>query len=136
MPATFLGVLPVGLILVKNGSLSPENFITCIILSAGLISPLVVAFSYMDDILKMQTIFGEATEIIERKDMERPERLIETPNGSNIELKGVRFSYKEKEVLHGIHMLIKQGTVNAFVGPSGSGKSTIARLIDSLWDVN
>ena len=33
-------------------------------------------------------------------------------------------------------MEIKQGEVNAIVGPSGSGKSTIARLIDSLWDVN
>ncbi|MCR5468757.1 MAG: ABC transporter ATP-binding protein/permease [Lachnospiraceae bacterium] len=136
MPATFLGVLPVGLILVKNGSLTPENFITCVILSAGLISPLVVAFSYMDDIMKMQTIFGEATEILERKDMERPVSLTKTPNGSDIELKGVKFSYKDKEVLHGIDMEIKQGEVNAFVGPSGSGKSTIARLIDSLWDVD
>ena len=136
MPATFLGVLPVGLILVRNGSLSPENFITCIILSAGLISPLVLAFSYMDDILKMQTIFGEATEIIERKDMERPQRLTKMPNGSDIELKNVRFSYKDNEILHGINMEIKQGQVNAFVGPSGSGKSTIARLIDSLWDVD
>ncbi|MCR5545328.1 MAG: ABC transporter ATP-binding protein/permease, partial [Lachnospiraceae bacterium] len=131
-----LGVLPVGLLLVKNGSLTPESFITCIILSAGLITPLVTAFSYMDDIMKMQTIFGEVTEIIERKDMVRPETLKKNPVGSDIELKGVKFSYKDKEILHGIDMEIKQGEVNAFVGPSGSGKSTIARLIDSLWDVD
>lgn len=136
MPATFLGVLPVGLLCVKNGSLTPENFITCVILSAGLITPLVVAFSYMDDILKMKTIFGEVTEIIEREDMVRPNSLIRKPVGSDIELKDVKFSYKDKEILHGINMEIKQGQVNAFVGPSGSGKSTIARLIDSLWDVN
>ncbi len=136
MPATFLGVLPVGLLCVKSGSLTPENFITCVILSAGLITPLVVAFSYMDDILKMKTIFGEVTEIIEREDMVRPNSLIRKPVGSDIELKDVKFSYKDKEILHGINMEIKQGQVNAFVGPSGSGKSTIARLIDSLWDVN
>ncbi|SEM53209.1 MULTISPECIES: ABC transporter ATP-binding protein [unclassified Butyrivibrio] len=136
MPATFLGVLPVGLFLVWKGSLSPENFITCVILSAGLITPLMVAFSYMDDIMKMQTIFGEATEILERKDMVRPSVLTKAPNGSDIEIKGVKFSYKDKEILHGIDMEIKQGEVNAFVGPSGSGKSTIARLIDSLWDVD
>ena len=70
MPATFLGVLPIGLLLVQSGSLSAESFITCVILSAGLITPLVVAFSYMDDILKIGTIFGEVTEILERKDME------------------------------------------------------------------
>ncbi len=136
MPATFLGVLPIGLLLVKNGSLSPEKFVTCIILSAGLVTPLVVAFSYFDDMAKIGSIFGEATEILERKEMERPEKLSEEPKGSDIVLKDVRFTYREKEVLHGINMEIKQGEVNAIVGPSGSGKSTVARLIDSLWDVD
>ncbi len=136
MPATFLGVLPIGLILVKNGSVAPADFITCVILSAGLIAPLIVAFSYMDDMAKIKTIFGEVTEILERKDMIRPADLTEKPAGSDIVLKDVRFTYKEKEVLHGINMEIRQGEVNAIVGPSGSGKSTIARLIDSLWDVN
>ena len=135
-PATFLGVLPVGLILVKNGSLSAENFITCVILSAGLITPLIVAFSYSDDISKMKAIFGEVTEILERKEMERPETVTEKPVGSDICLKDVHFTYKEKEVLHGINMEIKQGEVTAIVGPSGTGKSTVARLIDSLWDVD
>ncbi len=136
LPATFLGVLPIGLLLVKNGSLSPEDFITCIILSTGLITPLVVAFSYTDDLLKMGTIFGEVTQILERKDMVRPESIIKKPEGSDIKLRDVRFTYKDKEVLHGINMEIKQGEVAAIVGPSGSGKSTIARLIDSLWDVD
>ena len=135
MPATFLGVLPVGLYLVKNASLSSEEFITCIILSAGLITPLIVAFSYIDDIMMMKTIFGEVTEILEREEMERPDVLMEIPNGNDISLKNVRFAYKDKEVLHGISMDIQNGKVNAIVGPSGSGKSTIARLIDSLWDV-
>lgn len=134
MPATFLGVLPVGLFLVNGGSLSAESFITCIILSAGLVSPLVVAFSYMDDMGKISSIFGEVIEILERKEMERPATIKEEPKGSDIVLKDVHFTYKDKEVLHGINMEIKQGQVNAFVGPSGSGKSTIARLIDSLWD--
>ena len=136
LPATFLGVLPIGLLLVKNGSLTAVNFITGIILSAGLITPLVVAFSYIDDILKMKTIFGEVTEIIERKDMVRPAELTKKPVGSDIRLSDVRFTYMDKEVLHGISMEIKQGEVAAIVGPSGSGKSTIARLIDSLWDTD
>ena len=136
LPATFLGVLPVGLLLVKGGSLTPGDFITCIILSAGLITPLVVAFSYTDDLLKVGTIFGEVTEILERRDMERPAELTRKPQGSDITLKDVRFSYKEKEVLHGVNMEIRQGEFAAIVGPSGSGKSTVARLIDSLWDVD
>lgn len=135
-PATFLGVLPVGLLLVRAGSLSASGFITCIILSAGLMGPLLTAFSYSDDIAKMKTIFGEVTEILERRDMERPQSITVEPVGSNISLRNVRFTYKDKEVLHGISMDIERGEVIAIVGPSGSGKSTIARLIDSLWDVD
>jgi ATP-binding cassette subfamily B protein len=112
------------------------GFITGIILSAGLITPLVVAFSYTDDLLKIGTIFGEVTEILEREDMIRPVKAAAKPKGSDIVLKDVRFTYKDKEVLHGINMEIKQGEVAAIVGPSGSGKSTIARLVDSLWDVD
>ena len=136
LPATFLGVLPIGLLLFHNGSLSAGGFITGIILSAGLITPLVVAFTYSDDILKMGTIFGEVTEILERDDMERPSEIKKLPKGSDIVLHDVRFSYKDKEILHGVDMEIKQGEFVAFVGPSGAGKSTIARLIDSLWDVD
>ncbi len=135
LPATFLGVLPVGLLLYHNGSLSAGAFITSIILSAGLIAPLVLAFTYTDDIMKMGTIFGEATEILEREDMERPSEIRKRPQNSDIVLHDVHFSYKDKEILHGIDMEIKQGEFAAIVGPSGSGKSTIARLIDSLWDV-
>ena len=134
LPATFLGVLPIGILLVKNGQLSADGFITGIILSAGLITPLIVAFSYTDDLLKINTIFGEVIEILERKDMVRPSSLTKQPENSDIELKDIRFTYKDEEVLHGINMKIKQGEVAAIVGPSGSGKSTIARLIDSLWD--
>lgn len=136
LPATFLGVLPIGLLLVKNGSLSAEGFITGIILSAGLIAPLVVSFSYTDDLLKMKTIFGEVTEILEREDMVRPMEITKKPEGSDIVLENVKFTYKDKEVLHGINMEIRKGDLVAIVGPSGSGKSTIARLIDSLWDVD
>ena len=44
------------------------------------------------------------------------------------------FAYKDTQVLNGITLDIKQGTMTALVGPSGSGKSTIAKLIASYWD--
>ena len=104
LPATFLGVLPIGLWLVNNGAITPERFITGIILSAGLITPLVVAFTYTDDLLKVRTIFGEVTEILERQDMHRPSIITSKPQGSDIELKDVHFTYKDAEVLHGVDM--------------------------------
>ena len=135
-PSTLLGVLPVGCLLYMQGTLTADTFLTVIVLSFGVMQPLMTAFSYTDDIAQVRTIVGEVSEVLSCEDMRRPEKAAKLPCDNSIELKNVRFAYHDKEVLHGIDLHIEQGTVNALVGPSGSGKSTIARLIASLWDVN
>ena len=134
MPATMVSVLPIGGLLVKNGSLSARDFVTVIILSVGVITPIITMMSYSDDFRTMGTIFGEVRAILDAPEMNRPAESA-APAGNDLELKDVRFAYQEKEVLHGISMVIPENSFVAFVGPSGSGKSTIARLIASLWDV-
>lgn len=134
-PSTLLGILPVGCLLYMSGSLSAETFLTVIVLSFGVMQPLITAFSYTDDIAQITTIVGEVADVLSGEDMRRPEKAEKLPADNSIELKNVRFAYHDKEVLHGINLKIKPGTVNALVGPSGSGKSTIARLVASLWDV-
>ena len=134
-PSTLLGILPVGCLLYMHGTLSAETFLAVIVLSFGVMQPLITAFSYTDDIAQVTTIVGEVAEVLSGEDMQRPERAEKLPADNAVELKDVRFAYHDKEVLHGIDLHIAPGTVNALVGPSGSGKSTIARLIASLWDV-
>ena len=134
-PSTLLGILPVGCVLYMHGTLSAETFLTVIVLSFGVMQPLITAFSYTDDIAQVKTIVGEVAEVLSGEDMRRPTMAERLPVDNAIELKNVRFAYHDKEVLHGINLHIAPGTVNALVGPSGSGKSTIARLIASLWDV-
>ena len=134
MPATMVSVLPIGGLLVRNGSLSAEDFVTVIILSVGVITPIITMMSYSDDFRTMGTIFGEVRAILDAPEMNRPAEG-GAPAKNDLELRDVRFGYQEKEVLHGVSMSIPEGSFVAFVGPSGSGKSTIARLIASLWDV-
>ena len=134
-PSTLLGILPVGCLLYMHGTLSAETFLAVIVLSFGVMQPLITAFSYTDDIVQVKTIVGEVAQVLSGEDMQRPEKAEKLPADNAIELKNVRFAYHDKEVLHGINLHIDPGTVNALVGPSGSGKSTIARLIASLWDV-
>lgn len=134
MPSTMVSVLPIGGLLVKSGSLSTTDFLTVVILSVGVITPIITLMSYSDDIRTMGTIFGEVRAILEAAEMERPAGG-QVPEKNDLELKDVHFSYKETEVLHGVSLQIPEGSFAALVGPSGSGKSTIARLIASLWDV-
>lgn len=135
MPSNLISVLPIGGILMQHGMLSAEDFISVLILSVGLITPLVTLMGYSDDIRTMATIFGQVREIQEAPEMERA-AVGAVPAGNDLKLSGVRFSYGDTEVLHGVDMDIPEGSFVALVGPSGSGKSTIARLIASLWDVD
>lgn len=119
-----------------NGKISGPDALMMVILSLGLVSPFMVVSGYADDMSKVGAIIGEVTTILEKRELQRPAAMNEKPAGNTIELKGVHFGYKDQEVLHGIDLTIKEGTVNALVGPSGSGKSTIAKLIASFWDVD
>lgn len=134
LPATLIGVIPVGCLLFQNGSLSSVDFLSVIIMSFGVMQPIMTVASYGDDLQQVQYIFEEITSILDRKDLERPLQAKQLPKDNSIELKDVHFGYNDKEVLHGVSLTIKPGSVNALVGPSGSGKSTIAKLIASLWN--
>ncbi|WP_276692243.1 ABC transporter ATP-binding protein [Ruminococcus callidus] len=134
-PSTLLGILPVGCLLYMHRTLSAETFLAVIVLSFGVMQPLITALSYTDDIAQVKIIIGEVTEVLSGEEMQRPKKAKKLPADNAIELKNVCFAYHDKEVLHGINLHIALGTVNALVGSSGSGKSTIARLIASLWEV-
>jgi ATP-binding cassette subfamily B protein IrtA len=58
------------------------------------------------------------------------------PNGNRVEFDDVRFSYDgTNEVLRGVSLDLRPGTVTALVGSSGSGKSTLATLLPRFHDV-
>ena len=135
-PSLLLTLLPIGGFMFLKGIVDASVFITIIILAVSAIQPFLIAYSYHDDIAKAGAIFGEVGSIMTLPELERPTANKAQPRDNSIELKDVRFGYKDKEILHGISMTLPQGSYTAFVGPSGSGKSTIARLIASLWDVD
>ncbi len=51
---------------------------------------------------------------------------------SKVSLSGIRKSYGELEVLHGIDLEVTEGEFVVLVGPSGCGKSTLLRMIAGL----
>jgi ATP-binding cassette subfamily B protein len=52
-----------------------------------------------------------------------------------IELRGVRFKYGPREVLHGVDLKIAPGEMIGLVGPSGAGKSTLINLVCRFYDI-
>lgn len=133
-PETMLFVLPAGLYFYMNGTLTLAHFITCIILSFGLLSPLIQAMKYTDGIASMGTIIDEVCEILDADELKRPVEYQKLQD-YKIRFKNVTFGYDNTEVLHGISFETIPHGMTAIVGPSGSGKSTIAKLLANFWDV-
>jgi ABC-2 type transport system ATP-binding protein len=56
------------------------------------------------------------------------------PEGSSdafaIEVRGLRKSYDEKEVVRGIDLQVRHGEVFAFLGPNGAGKTTTVEILE------
>lgn len=134
-PAVLVGVVPVGSLFFLRGSLSGPDFITIIILSLGIMGPLIAAMHYTDDIAKISTLVGDIGVILDEPELERPTEAKKIAD-YDIALQNVTFAYGEEQVLKGINLKIPTGGVTALVGPSGGGKSTIAKLIASFWDVS
>ena len=134
IPAVLLPVLPVGLLLWHGGSLTTAAFLTVVILALGLTGPLIAAMSFVDELAVVGSNVGDISSILDAPELVRPTQDA-VFTGRDIQLRDVRFAYRDAEVLHGVSLDIPANTVTALVGPSGSGKSTIAKLIAGYWDV-
>lgn len=138
-PSSLLGVLPLGSWFFIHGSISAGSFISCIILSLGLIAPLIQALRYTDSLAMVDSTVKEIAQLLEAEEMNRPKNPV-PPDGNTIEFSHVSFSYNgadsDTEVLHDLCFQTVPNGMTAFVGPSGSGKSTVARLIASFWEAS
>ncbi|MGI5068568.1 ABC transporter ATP-binding protein [Treponema denticola] len=134
-PSSLLGVLPLGCWFFIHGSISAGSFISCIILSLGLIAPLIQALRYTDSLAMVDSTVKEIAKLLEAEEMNRPKEVVPLKENT-IAFSHVSFAYSDTEVLHDISFQAVPNGMTAFVGPSGSGKSTVARLIASFWEAS
>ncbi len=63
--ATLIGVLPLGCFLFINGKIEAGTLITCIILSLGLVKPLVQALQYTDSLAMVDSTIKEVCSLLD-----------------------------------------------------------------------
>lgn len=137
LPATLIGVLPLGMYLYMKEGLPPAKVAMCMLLSMGIVGCLGKFTTFINQVKSIQyalQVFNHSVNIPELADV-----VTSVPLDSyEIELADVSFSYggdDGENVLKHISLKFPEGSFSALIGPSGSGKSTIARLISRFWDV-
>jgi len=138
MPSTLVGVMPVGMYLYLQGALTPAELVLCIVLSMGLIAPMMGFSSYMNSLKIIQYAVEETDEILKQTELVNAAEEVEL-KGHSIEFENVSFRYQadadeEENVLKNVDLSVREGNFTALIGPSGGGKSTMARLIARFWD--
>ena len=129
-------VLLVGTRFLAEGTLTIGTLITAIYLLQLVFQPLQELSDVYGQMqaaaaamVKISSVLDTHADIGDRPDA-RPIGRIE----GRIDLDGVRFSYGDNEVLHGIDIHVPVGGCIALVGQTGGGKSTLAKLIARFYD--
>lgn len=130
-----IAMMLVSIICWANGIMPIANALMCIVMSF-LVFGQIKLFGMGMSMLRLASASIDRTmQTEEMEQMDEKGRSI-SPKEHVIEFKDVRFSYENKEILHGISVKLPDKTTTAVIGPSGSGKTTLCNLIARFWDVD
>lgn len=136
-PSTLIGTLPVSLALASKGTITAPEAALAVMLSISMVGSLARLEVFANETKQVQMTVEELQTFLNMKELSEP--AVTKPVGNaRVELKNVHFAYDEKaekEVLHGVNLVLPENSFTALVGPSGGGKSTVAKLIVRFWDV-
>ena len=135
LPCIALVMLPVGTLLVINGTATLANLVLVFCLSLSIGIPLLKALSFAGKFPQLSIRIDEIEKAMSGEPLKTKGASF-TGNSNAVRFENVRFAYKEQEVLHGVSLDLKQGSMTALVGESGSGKSTLAKLLVHYYDLS
>ncbi|MFY0517540.1 ABC transporter ATP-binding protein [Lysinibacillus sp. UGB7] len=135
LPSTLVGTLPIGLWLYQRDAIDPPQLIICLILSMGLIYPLMKFTVFINDFKAIEYAIDDTKAYLNLESLPIVEETATLIN-YDIALNAISFSYdNQHHVIQNVSLTIPEKSYTALVGPSGSGKSTIAKLLARFWDV-
>lgn len=126
-----------GGIMVINGDLSLDVFMSFVVAAMLLVWPLVelgwIMSLYQRGLAGMNRINEIFAETPSIRDSENVRRDFAISRGA-IQFENVSFAYNDKAVLCNISLTVPAGRTVAIVGPTGSGKSTLVSLLTREYD--
>ena len=135
LPCVSLFTLPIGAYLVLQGYSSLPDFALVLCMSFGVGAPLLRALGFMSTLPQIHYKITALEDLMGAPELRQADAPFSGKDHS-VAFSGVRFAYKDTEVLHGIDLTVPEGSLTALVGESGSGKSTLAKLLIHYYDVN
>ena len=135
LPCVSLFTLPIGAYLVLLGYSSLPDFALVLCMSFGVGAPLLRALGFMSTLPQIHYKITALEDLMGAPELRQADAPFSGKDHS-VTFSGVRFAYKDTEVLHGIDLTVPEGSLTALVGESGSGKSTLAKLLIHYYDVN
>ncbi|WP_181780955.1 ABC transporter ATP-binding protein [Pseudonocardia pini] len=144
--------------LAVTGRIEAGTVVTLALLLTRLYTPMTALANARVDVMSALVAFERVFEVLDLPPMidEKPAARELPPGPVSVRLRDVHFSYPTAEqvslasledvavldrrapaeVLHGVSLEARAGSLLALVGPSGAGKSTIASLLPRLYDVD
>lgn len=125
------------MVLNESTNMSPQAFITYLIIFSQIIPPSKNLSSVYYNMQKGFASFDRVDEVLnaEEKIVSPPDALPISAFKDSIQYQQVHFAYGNEWVLQDINLEIKKGQTVALVGQSGAGKSTLADLLPRFYDV-
>lgn len=135
---TYISVVALGALLMKEGITSPGDFAASLLLISTLLGSIRTIVDFSEQFSRGITGVERFVEIMnEEPDITDSENAVDIENvQGEIEFRDVSFSYVkgEKEILHNLNLKIRKGGNVALVGPSGGGKTTLCNLIPRFYE--
>ena len=134
-PCVALLILPIGSLMVLNGTLNLDKLVLVLCMSFSVGPSFLKALNFAGKFPQLDYKIEELEKLMEHDPLKQSDNAF-IGNDHDITFNDVHFSYKDAEVLHGVDLTIKQGQTTALVGESGSGKSTLAKLLVHYYDLD
>lgn len=135
---TYICVIAVGALLMKDGKVSTGDFAASLLLISTLLGSIRTIVDFSEQFSRGITGVERFVEIMDEvPDIKDDENAVDIGEvEGEIEFRDVSFSYVkgEREILNNLNLHIRKGGNVALVGPSGGGKTTLCNLIPRFYE--